>query len=115
MSHDQDQAAALAAALAAAWIPDLRRTGGVRVPFDTDADRDLYRAAAREAARILDRPVETTTIGTQVHVLVSDWAERPLEQRLEDARTRNAIDAAFASLDEPPTDRASVTPLRPEQ
>lgn len=111
MSHDQDQAAALAAA----WLPGLRRTGGVRVHFDTEAERDLYRAAAREAARILDRPVETTTIGTQVHVLVTDWAEHPLERQLEDARTRNAIDAAFAAPDKPPTPRASVTPLRPER
>ncbi|WP_329097900.1 hypothetical protein OG979_20265 [Actinomadura citrea] len=109
MSHDQDQVAALAAA----WIPDLRRTGGVRVHFD--ADRALYRAAARQAARILDRPVQTTTIGTHVHVLVSDWTERPLERQLEDARTRNAIDAAFATPDEPPAPRASVTPLRPER
>lgn len=111
MSHEQDQAAALAAA----WLPGLRRTGGVRVHFDTEADCDLYRAAAREAARILGRQVETTIVGSMVHVLVSDWAERPLERQLEDARTRNAIDTAFAAPDEPSSPRANVTPPRPDR
>lgn len=46
--------------------------------------------------------------GTQVHVLIIDWAQRPLEQQLEDGRTRNAIDAASAAPDEPPSKDASV-------
>ncbi|TMR07291.1 hypothetical protein ETD83_01485 [Actinomadura soli] len=112
MSSDQDRATELAQQ----WTTDLRRTGGVRVHFDTDADRDLYQAAAQQAGRLLGRPVETTVIGNQVHVLITDWAQHPLEARLEDARTRNAIDAAFDAADDPsPPHTASVTPLRPER
>lgn len=64
--------------LAEAWITDLSRTGGVRVRFEDDADRDRYQAAARVAGRMLGRPMVTQVIRDQVHIMISDWAERPL-------------------------------------
>lgn len=100
------------AELAAAWTTPLRRTGHVRVRFDTDEERDLYRRAGRRAGRLLSRPVRTFVTGDQVHVVLDDWMENPLERQLEDPRTRKAIDAAFETRDSASAPEiASVTPL----
>jgi hypothetical protein len=111
MSHDQDRAAALAAT----WTTELRRTGRIQARFDTDDERELYRHAGRKAGRLLQRPVRTLVISDEVHVLLTDWMDRPLERQLEHARTRNAIDRAFTVADQPAPEAptpAPVTPLR---
>ncbi|GAA2442103.1 hypothetical protein GCM10010191_68020 [Actinomadura vinacea] len=102
--------------LATEWSTPLRRTGHVRVRFATESQRDLYRRAGRKAGRILGRPVRTVVTGDQVHVMLDDWMDNPLERQVEDPRTRKAIDAAFAhAANEPEPPIASVTELRPQR
>lgn len=112
MSHGQDHAAELAAT----WTTELRRTGRIHAPFHSDDERELYRRAGRKAGRLLQRPVRTLVVGSEVQVLLTDWMDRPLERQLEHARTRNAIDRAFAAAENQPAPKppaiAPVTPLR---
>ncbi|MEW2356533.1 hypothetical protein [Spirillospora sp. NPDC029432] len=113
MRHDEngDQATELATT----WTEQLRRTGHVRVRFEHDDERDLFRRAGRRAGRMLNRPVRTVVTGDQVHVMLNDWMDNPLRHRLEASRTRKAIDAAFAE-EEAESERedtaAQVTPIR---
>jgi hypothetical protein len=100
--------------LAESWITPLRRTGHVRMRFATNDECELYRRAGRRAGHILERPVRTVVTGDQVHVMLDDWMDNPLERQLGDSRTRKAIDAALAdtstSSKSPPT-IATVTPI----
>jgi hypothetical protein len=77
------------------WAEQLRRTGGIDVAFATDEDLARYRRAARDLGRLLERPVQTVARYGFLHIALTDWGENPLEARLEDAQTRNAVDRAF--------------------
>ncbi|MEV0398850.1 hypothetical protein [Actinoallomurus sp. NPDC050550] len=96
MSHDQDHAADLAAQ----WAEQLRRTGGLDARYTDDEELARYRRASRDAGKLLDRPVQTVARRGVLHVSLADWGDNPLEARLEDARTRNAIDRAFRAYPE---------------
>jgi hypothetical protein len=87
--HDDD------ADLAAQWADQLRRTGGVQVRYTNDEDLTRYRRTGHDAGKLLERSVQTVARDGVLHVTLTDWGENPLESRLEDARTRNAIDKAF--------------------
>ncbi|MCO6004178.1 hypothetical protein NE236_04230 [Actinoallomurus purpureus] len=95
MSHDQDHAD-----LVSQWAEQLRRTGGVDVRYTDDDDLARYRRAGRDAGKLLDRPVQTVARHGIIHVSLTDWGDNPLETRLEDARTRNAIDRPFRAYPE---------------
>jgi hypothetical protein len=66
VTRDQDSAAALAQT----WSDVLRRTGQVRLTFDSEHQRDLFRSAGRKAGRLLERPVTTLVQGTSVLVVL---------------------------------------------
>jgi hypothetical protein len=110
MNHDDRDGVA---ELAAGWITQLRRTGGVRVQFTTDDERDLYRRAGRKAGKMLERPVRTVVTGDQVHIVLDDWMDNPLERQLEDSRTRKAIDSAFAEVDTQPAAEPTIVTVTP--
>lgn len=88
---DQDRTAELAQT----WAQELRRSGGVHTRYGTEQELAELRRAGRQAGKILDRPVRTTGRNNDFHVELTDWGTNPLEERLSDARTRNAIDQAF--------------------
>jgi hypothetical protein len=90
--HEQD----LTEALASEWSETLRRAGEVRVTFDTDEERDLYRSAGRKAGRLLKRRVRTVVNGRRVLIVLDDWMDNPLQARVEDNRARKALDLAFS-------------------
>ena len=98
MPHEQD----LTEALASEWSETLRRAGEVRVTFDTDEERDLYRSAGRKAGRLLKRRVRTVVNGRRVLIVLDDWMDNPLQARVEANRSRKAIDQAFAADDSQP-------------
>ena len=81
--------------LAVQWAEQLRRTGGVQVRYTDDEALARYRRVGREAGELLQRPVQTVARRGVLHVALTDWGDNPLETRLDDARTRNAIDKAF--------------------
>jgi hypothetical protein len=69
----------------------LRRRGHIQVEVATDEDADEWRKAARAAARRLGRPVETLQHRHIVVAALKDWPANELEQQVQDAALRNAV------------------------
>jgi hypothetical protein len=108
VKDDQDRAAELGAK----WCDQLRRTGEIRIGFAADDERDLYRRAGRQAGRLLKRPIRTVVAGNTVVITLEDWMDNPLERRLEDTRTRKAVDRAFtATGQQRPAPAPTVRPV----
>ena len=69
----------------------LRRRGHIQAEVATDEDADEWRKAARAAARRLGRPVETLQHRHIVVAALKDWPANELEQQVQDAVLRNAL------------------------
>lgn len=92
MSNEHEQAAEIAAS----FLDRLRRNGSLRVPYQTDAERDLYREAGCHAEKLLLQRVRTADIGGAVIIELPDWAhDHPLPARLTELRANKKIDRAL--------------------
>lgn len=69
----------------------LRRRGLVQRTMATDAEAVEWRDRAREAARRLGRPVQTTQGGRVVVAVLKNWPANELERQLDHIRIANAI------------------------
>lgn len=69
----------------------LRRRGHLQANVETDEQADAWRKAARAAARRLGRPVETLQHRHVVVAALRDWPANELEEQVQDAALRSAV------------------------
>lgn len=79
----------------------LRRHGHAQDSVTTDAEAKAWRAAARTAARQLQRPVQTIQHGEIVVAALRDWPANELEQQVSHAQLRRVANAAASALEAP--------------